>query len=85
MPCVCSQKSVGFAGAAQAPKVCDGDGHFGPGDPVVVRRRPPRFEVHSEVTDGHVVHKRIWQGHFESFRGPLAVLVDADPSQLAQI
>lgn len=80
MPCVCSQKSVGFAGATQAPKVCDGNGHFGPGDPVVVRCCPPRFEVHSEVTHRHVVDKRIWQSHFESFRGPLAVLVDADSS-----
>lgn len=80
MPCVCSQKSVGFTSATQAAKVCDGNCHFGPGDPVVVRCCPPRFEVHSEVTDRHVVDKRIWQSHLESFRGPLAVLVDADSS-----
>lgn len=46
---------------------------------------PPRFEVHSEVTHRHVVDKRIRKSHFESFRGTLTVLVNADSSQLTEI
>lgn len=85
VPCVCSQKAVGLAGAGQAPEVCDGHRHFGTGYSVVVRRCPSCFEVYPQVTDRHVINKGVRQRHLESFGGTLAVFIDAHSSQLAQL
>jgi len=85
VPRVSSQKPVGLAAAGQAPKVCDGHRHFGAGDPVVVRRCPSGLEVHGEVPRRRVADEGVGQRHLESLGGPLAVLVDARPSERAEV
>lgn len=86
VPRVRPQEAVGLAGAAQAPEVRDGHGHFGTGDPVVVVCGcPPRVKVHAQAAHRHVVDEGVGQRHLESLGGPLAVLVDAHAAQLAQL
>lgn len=85
VPRVCPQKAVGLAAAGQAAEVCDGHGHFGTGDSVVVRCGPPRFKVHPKVPHRHVIDKRVGQRHLESLGRTLAVLVDAHASELAEV
>lgn len=51
----------------------------------MVRRRPPRFEVHAEVRDRNLADEGVGQCHFEPLGGTLAVLTDAHSSELAQV
>lgn len=65
-----ADEAVGLAGG-QAAEVGHGHGHFGTGDVVRVI-----FEVHTQVTDRNLIHKRLGnsEAHLQPLGGPLRLL-----------